>query len=114
MAHTYTIATNQEKVEELFKQGSYLCVREAQRYYPEFDLMKAANGITHSNDFKDHFFRIYSSLMSKNAIVEAYCLLKMAFGQLTTADLMELYEEAKLLTEEMAYQAAEHDAEAPF
>ena len=106
----------QEKINELMGRGCALCIREAQRFYPEFDLHKAANGNSHPNEFKDQFFRIYSKLVEEDAIVEAYCLLKMAFAQLSTEDLMRIYEDSKLLTEELAYQAAKHDqeTEAPF
>ena len=110
-----SIATTTPKPRNtLFGKGCRLILREAQKYYPEIDLSKAANGKTSSEAFKEQLFTIYNKLVDQQAIVEAYCLLRMAFGQISSQDLIELHRENRLFTERDAYQCAKHDEDLPF
>lgn len=98
------------KIATLFSDGMLLCLKEAQKHYDNgFDLDKAANCDSNSDIFKEQFFRIYQELIGRGALVEAYCLLRMAFGQITTTYLLQLWRESDIITESMAYEAAKHD-----
>lgn len=95
---------------KILHEGTLLCVSEAQKFFDEgFDISKAANGRTNPDTFKEQIFNNYIKLYRDGKIIEAYCLLRMAFGHLSTEDLMDIYDDGLALTERLAYQAAEHD-----
>lgn len=106
------IGGNDKIIANLMSDGIILCIREAQKFYDEgFDLVKATNAGTHPDEFQEQFFNIYIKLFRLGATVEAYILLRMAFGNLSTNDILEIYDKGLTITENLAYQAAEHDKE---
>ena len=99
---------------ELFIKGCLACIKAAAEYYPEFEVSRATNGNTHPERFKSEVFEIYNTLVDEGAIIEAYSLLRLAFGQLTSEQLMKLHREGRLLSERDAKEAARYDPEIPF
>ena len=104
-------SNNGDEGKRIFIEGCCLCLRQTKRYYPDLDVSKATNGITHSTSFKRRLFSMYNTLVEKHYIIEAYCLLRMAFSTLTTQELMDLHLENRLLCQNDAYRCAQHDSE---
>lgn len=92
----------------LFESGCSLCLTHADTFRA-LGLEKATNWNTHPREFRESIYNIYNELVNADALIEAYCLMRLAFGELSTEQLMKLLEENRLITEHDAYACAEHD-----
>ena len=51
---------NEKEIAKTMSEGLMLCIREAQKFYDGgFDISKATNARTHSDEFKEQFHNIY-------------------------------------------------------
>lgn len=87
------------RVKKIFHKAATNTIKEASRYYPELDVQKATNAYTAAESYQEQVLRDYERLVELGGYIEAYTLLRMNFGLLSTEDLMKLHNKAIILTQ---------------